>query len=196
MFFLIRAIKTKRHDKTVITDRSLLPNTVLLLLLLLVVVVLGSGSEEKVAKIFPKIIQTVKKLIFSFPILLRSFCFSKYPESNKWEERKKKALWMSGVYPSVCFKSEGGVDLRFGSKVSYGLSQMPLQVIFMGGSFEYSNMIGWRFEGRGLYSGPCAESFTIFSSQTELSHWRGTGPCVKTGLYQQRQQLGCQIIKT
>lgn len=70
---------------------------------------------------------------------------------------------MSGLYPSVCFKSEGGVDLRFGSKVSYGLSQMPLQVIFMCGSFKYSNMIGWRLEGRGLNSGPCAESFTIFS---------------------------------
>ena len=58
------------------------------------------------------------------------------------------------MYPSVCFKSEGGVGLRFGSKLSYGLSQMPLQVIFMGGSFEYSNMIGWRFEGAGPKIGP------------------------------------------
>ena len=31
---------------------------------------------------------------------------------------------------------------------------MPLQVIFMGGSFEYSNMIGWRFEGAGPKIGP------------------------------------------
>lgn len=51
--------------------KSLLPNPV--------VAVLSSGSEEKVAKIFPKIIQTDKKQIFSFPILLRSF-FLKYPE--------------------------------------------------------------------------------------------------------------------
>lgn len=52
------------------------------------------------------------------------------------------------VRPNVCLKSEGGVELRFRTKVSYGLSQMPLQVIFMGGSFEYSHMIGWRLEGR------------------------------------------------
>lgn len=34
---------------------------------------LDSRSEEKVAKIFPKIIQAVKKQIFCFPILLMSF---------------------------------------------------------------------------------------------------------------------------
>lgn len=45
------------------TDRSFLPNSVLLV---------GSGSVEKVAKIFPKIKQSVKKVIFSFPILLRN----------------------------------------------------------------------------------------------------------------------------
>lgn len=66
---------------------SLLPNTVM-----------SSGSEEKVAKIFPKIIQTDKKQIFSFPILLGSFCyfFLEYPEL-------KVALGVGGpaVFPRV-----------------------------------------------------------------------------------------------
>lgn len=62
-------ILTKKFSQEEHIDRSVLPNTVS---------VVGSGPEEKVAKIFPKIIQTVKKVIFSFPILL-SFFAKKYP---------------------------------------------------------------------------------------------------------------------
>lgn len=46
------------------------------------------------------------------------------------------------------------MELRFGAKLSLGLSQMPLQVIFMGGSFEYTKVIGRGFEGAGLNFGP------------------------------------------
>lgn len=44
-------------------------------------------------------------------------------------------------------RSESGVKLELRSEVAYGLSQLPLQVIFIGGLFEYSSTIGWRFEG-------------------------------------------------
>lgn len=50
------------------------------------------------------------------------------------------------------------MELRFGAKLSLGLSQMPLQVIFMGGSFEYTKMIGCGFEGGGVTLWPRSDS--------------------------------------
>lgn len=50
------------------------------------------------------------------------------------------------------------MELRFGAKLSLGLSQMPLQVIFMGGSFEYTKMIGCGFEGGGVKLWPRSDS--------------------------------------
>lgn len=50
------------------------------------------------------------------------------------------------------------MELRFGEKLSLGLSQMPLQVIFMGGSFECTTVIGCGLEGAGLNLGPCSDS--------------------------------------
>lgn len=52
----------KKEIKSTVLILSLLPNTEL---------VVSSGSEQKMAKIFPKSIQAVKKRMFSFPILLQ-----------------------------------------------------------------------------------------------------------------------------
>lgn len=71
-------------------DVPLLPNSVRLPVVLLMAV--GSGSVEKVAKTFPKIIQAVKKLMFSFPILLSLlFCSS--------EPVQQSVSWTAAVYP-------------------------------------------------------------------------------------------------
>lgn len=74
-------------------DVPLLPNSVGLPVLLLMAV--GSGSVEKVAKTFPKIIQAVKKLMFSFPILLSLLFFAK----ESVQLKKQCVSWTSAVYP-------------------------------------------------------------------------------------------------
>lgn len=118
------------------TDGWLLPNTLPL--------VVGSGSEEKVAKMFPKIIQTVKKQIFSFPILLRSF-FSKNILNKKvlWESvdqlyiqsctlkkqrTGQKVVWSRGLgvkFLRVCH--------RCGSKSSLWVAHLNIQTRLAGG---------------------------------------------------------------
>lgn len=94
-------------------DNSVLPNTVLLV---------GSGSEEKVAKICPKIIQNVKKGIFSFPILLQSFFFSKSILNQKLSGRPSSQR----VYPLGELLSQGEVvwSCGLGVKFHTGLSQL------------------------------------------------------------------------
>ena len=126
-------------------------------------------KKKKLQRFFPKLSKVLKNWYFLFPYYWEVLF------SNSILNLKKKVVWMSVVNPIVCFQWEGAKELRFGSKISYGLSQMPLQVIFMGGSFEYSNMIGWRFEGRGLNFVPSlihrSEIIHIFlTERAELTH--------------------------
>lgn len=86
----------------------------------------GSGSVEKVAKTFPKIIQAVKKLMFSFPILLslsgfffffnrkRNLC-GLWGGAGAGEKKKKVYLLDVGCISKRAQTGEkGGVELRFG----------------------------------------------------------------------------------
>lgn len=91
---LIISRRGRRLESDVDVDVPLLPNSVGLPVLLLMAV--GSGSVEKVAKTFPKIIQAVKKLMFSFPILLSQLFFAKESVQLK---KKKCVSWTSAVYP-------------------------------------------------------------------------------------------------
>lgn len=92
---LISSCRGRRLESDVDVDVPLLPNSVGLPVLLLMAV--GSGSVEKVAKTFPKIIQAVKKLMFSFPILLSLLVFAKESVQLKKNVSPGRRLYIQEV---------------------------------------------------------------------------------------------------
>lgn len=151
--FPIREARTNqpwRHQ----SDVPVLPKSVLLLVEVVMVMV-GSGSVEKVAKIFPKIIQAVKKVMLSFPILLRRL-FVKCVESFFFflNKQKQNALWMSAVYPiNLKVAWSCGLGLNFLKVCHRCRSKSSLWV-------AYLNIPRWLadgFEGGGFKLWPCSD---------------------------------------